>query len=356
MKYPQHLGYYDGKSDPDDFLKKFIGAALIQRKTHITVHNIKQKENEKTRDFIVRYTNETQQVRGLAESQRISGLIHGLRAVELIEHLSTNLPETYDGLTSKAHIWLDARETTSDSSIGRKRKEYGGNGRFSCYGREDNQWGGREKDSGIDILSNLTKTTKQILLTERVASSFPTPTKLITNKKNMEKYCEYHWDHGHDTHSCRNLRREIEEAVESGKLDHLIKGIRQATRIKSELDKPEKTPPAQILTIRSELHRDPPQEQLYQFSSLKDIIPSSELIMIKANIGGLMMRNVQIDGGSECDILYEKYFSELPKSIREKLRKVDRPLIGFAGERTWPIGELRTEVTIGEYRIGKQKK
>ncbi|GJW95752.1 reverse transcriptase domain-containing protein [Tanacetum coccineum] len=72
-------------------------------KTHLAVHNIKQREGESTRAFVTRYTNNTLQILGLHEEQRISGFIHGLRTRSLVEHLSTDLPSTYKGLMEKTY-------------------------------------------------------------------------------------------------------------------------------------------------------------------------------------------------------------------------------------------------------------
>ncbi|GJV85078.1 hypothetical protein Tco_1524976 [Tanacetum coccineum] len=41
------------------------------------------------------------------------------------------------------------------------------------------------------------------------------------------KYCHFHEDHGHDTNQCRELKHQIEEAVKSGQLAHLVKGIKK---------------------------------------------------------------------------------------------------------------------------------
>ncbi|GJR49154.1 reverse transcriptase domain-containing protein [Tanacetum coccineum] len=110
LKMPSHIGSYDGKGDPDNFLHLFEGAIRIQKwlmpvachmftytlkdsariwwnsqkigsilnyedlkakfrsyfsqqkkftKTHLAVHNIKQREGESTRDFVTIYTNDT---------------------------------------------------------------------------------------------------------------------------------------------------------------------------------------------------------------------------------------------------------------------------------------------------------
>ncbi|GJT86930.1 hypothetical protein Tco_1068647 [Tanacetum coccineum] len=120
LKMPSHIGSYDGKGDPDNFLHLFEGAIRMQKwlmlvachmftytlkdytriwwnsqkiggilnneelkakfrshfsqqkkftKTHLAVHNIKQREGERTRAFITRYTDDTLQILDLHEEQ-----------------------------------------------------------------------------------------------------------------------------------------------------------------------------------------------------------------------------------------------------------------------------------------------
>ncbi|GJY78823.1 reverse transcriptase domain-containing protein [Tanacetum coccineum] len=160
LKMPSHIGSYDGKGDPNNFLYLFEGAIRMQKwlmpvachmftytlkdsariwwnsqkagsildykdlkakfrshfsqqkkftKTHLAVQNIKQREGESTRAFITRYTDDTLQILGLHEEQRISGFVHGLRMRILVEHLSTDLPSTYKGLMEKTYTWVEAR-------------------------------------------------------------------------------------------------------------------------------------------------------------------------------------------------------------------------------------------------------
>ncbi|GKB59448.1 hypothetical protein Tco_0915634 [Tanacetum coccineum] len=87
-------------------------------KTHLAVHNIKQREGESTRAFITRYRDDTLQILGLHEEQRISGFVHGLRTRSLVEHLSTDLPSTYKGLMEKTYTWVKAREVATNGASG----------------------------------------------------------------------------------------------------------------------------------------------------------------------------------------------------------------------------------------------
>ncbi|GJW67109.1 reverse transcriptase domain-containing protein [Tanacetum coccineum] len=175
LKMPSHIGSYNGKGDPDNFLHLFEGAIRMQKwlmpvachmftytlkdsariwwnsqktgsilnyedlkakfrsyfsqqkkftKTHLAVHNIKQREGESTRAFITRYTDDTLQILGLHEEQRISGFVHGLRTRSLVEHLSTDLPTTYKGLMEKTYTWIEAREVATNGTPNDRRENF----------------------------------------------------------------------------------------------------------------------------------------------------------------------------------------------------------------------------------------
>ncbi|GJW79548.1 reverse transcriptase domain-containing protein [Tanacetum coccineum] len=73
----------------------------------------------------------------------------------------------------------------------------------------------------------LTRTPKEILAMDNV--NFPPPPSMVgtPKKQNMNKFCDYHQDRGHNTNDCYHLKKQIEEAVASGRLAHLVKDIRQ---------------------------------------------------------------------------------------------------------------------------------
>ncbi|GJZ85663.1 gag-pol polyprotein [Tanacetum coccineum] len=59
--------------------------------------------------------------------------------------------------------------------------------------------------------------------------SFPEPPPLIGTheKQNLNKFCDYRGDRGHNTNDCYQLKKQIEEAAASRKLAHPMKDIRQ---------------------------------------------------------------------------------------------------------------------------------
>nr|GEV18033.1 hypothetical protein [Tanacetum cinerariifolium] len=100
---------------------------LMQKKfskMHLAVHNIKQREGESTRAFATRYTDDTLQILGLREDQRISGFVHDLRTRSLVEHLSTDLPSTYKGLMEKTYTWIEVREVATNEAPSDRRENF----------------------------------------------------------------------------------------------------------------------------------------------------------------------------------------------------------------------------------------
>ncbi|GKC57513.1 hypothetical protein Tco_1085111 [Tanacetum coccineum] len=122
---------------------------------------------------------------GLQEDQRISRFIHGIRTRNLVE----------------------------------KNRD-----RFSHY-----------HGSNHGLLSNLSKTLREILAKEKLAKIFEQPLRMLRNKRlhDMSKYCHFHEDHGYDTNDCHKLRHQIEEAVKSVQLSYLIKGIKKGIAAKA---------------------------------------------------------------------------------------------------------------------------
>ncbi|GJZ06673.1 hypothetical protein Tco_0540466 [Tanacetum coccineum] len=151
------------------------------------------------------YTDDTLQILGLHEEQRISGFVHGLRTRSLMEFLSTDLPTTYKGLMFK-------KTSSWDNNKRKKNRD-----RFSPYCGSNHR-----------LLSNLSKSPREILATEKVTKTFEHP-RLPRSRwsRNMSKYYHFHEDHGHDTNHYRELRHQIEEAVKLGQLAHLVKGIKK---------------------------------------------------------------------------------------------------------------------------------
>ncbi|GJV30802.1 reverse transcriptase domain-containing protein [Tanacetum coccineum] len=196
----------------------------------MAIHNIKQREGGRTRAFITRYTDDTLQILGLHEEQRISGFVHGLRTRSLVEHLSTDLPSTYKGLMEKTYTWVEAREVATNGVLNNRRDDPERSKKFSWGNNIGPKDGGRfspYKGQNHKLLSNLVKSPREILTTEKVAKTFEQPPQFPGANWSRTKYCHFHEDYRHETNQCRELRHQIEEAVKSGQLAYLVKGVKK---------------------------------------------------------------------------------------------------------------------------------
>ncbi|GJW16998.1 reverse transcriptase domain-containing protein [Tanacetum coccineum] len=351
LKMSSHISSYDGKGDPDNFLHLFEWAIRMQKwlmpvachmftytlkdsariwwnsqkagsilnyedlkakfrlhfsqqkkftETHLSVHNIKQREGESTRAFAARYTDDTLQILGLHEDQCVSGFVYSLRTRSLVEHLSTNFPSTYKGLMEKTYTWIEAREVATNGAPSDRRENF-------------------------ERSKNLSKSPREILATEK-------------------------------------LRSQIEEAVKSGQLSHLVKGIKKEQakasknqRVEGKKDKYTTPTKAPILMIRQgeSYIRDNTSEDFISegreitFPSVTRGSNSSAPVIIKAKIFGREVGRVHMDSGSSCEVIYEHCFMKLKPSIRASKIDSKVPLIGFLREKSWSSEEIPLEITIG---------
>ena len=51
---------------------------------------------------------------------------------------------------------------------------------------------------------------------------WPVPLTSPLNLRNPMKYCKFHKDHGHDTSECFQLKNQIEELIQNGKLGRYV--------------------------------------------------------------------------------------------------------------------------------------
>nr|GFB82469.1 hypothetical protein [Tanacetum cinerariifolium] len=147
----------------------------------------------------------TLQILGLHEEQHIFGFVHGLKTQSLAEFLFTDLPTTYKGLMEKTYTWIEAKEVATNGAPNDHRECLDRSSKGSSW--DDDKWMQVLSISGSNngLLSNLSKSPREILVTEKVAKTFEQPPRLVRSirSRDMSKYCHFHEDHGHDSNQCR---------------------------------------------------------------------------------------------------------------------------------------------------------
>ncbi|GKA72447.1 reverse transcriptase domain-containing protein [Tanacetum coccineum] len=322
---PSHICSYDGKRDSDNFLHLFEGAIRMQKwlmhvachmftytlkdsariwwnsqkagsilnyedlkakfrshfsqqknftKTHLAVRNIKQRKGESTRAFATRYTDDNLQILGLYKDQRISSFVHGLRTRSLVEHLSTDIPSTYKGKTSK-----DQRRPPG---IITKERKAG-----TDYGHDTNDL--RQLRSQIE---------------EAVKSR-------------------------QRSHLVKGIKKERAKAFENQRLKG--KKDKGTTPTEAPILMIRK---AESYT-RDNTYEDFISEgREITFPSVTRGSNYSAPVIIKEKIFGREVSWVHMDSGSSCEVIYEHCFMKLKPSIRASKIDLKVPLIGFSGEKS----------------------
>ncbi|GJT33390.1 hypothetical protein Tco_0923809 [Tanacetum coccineum] len=126
---------------------------------------------------------------------KISGFMYGITNLELIKRLHDKIPKLVDEMMREA---------------GRKQN-------FDRRGDFRNQ---QRSERRRDKFTLLTKSPKEILALDKGKFKTPPPMTTPIEKRNNNKFCEFHEEVGHNTDECMHLKRQIEELIKAGKLSH----------------------------------------------------------------------------------------------------------------------------------------
>ncbi|GKC19669.1 reverse transcriptase domain-containing protein [Tanacetum coccineum] len=205
-------------------------------------------------------------------------------------------------------------------------------------------------------LSSLTKLPKEILATEpQLNLQPPKPMQLPPKKENQDRYCDYHGEKGHYTNDCFQLRRQLKMALESGKLNHLIKDVRQRVQGNAKGRDVGKDKIINMIRLwpddkkRKSIERDESWMKApisFPPLSVEDVL--DEPLVIEAVIKGYLVRRVYIDQGASLEVMFEHCFENLSPAMKSQLRSTQMDLVGFAGGVVKPLGKIELEVVFGD--------
>ncbi|GJW68880.1 hypothetical protein Tco_0123304 [Tanacetum coccineum] len=145
-------------------------------------------------------------------------------------------------------------------------------------------------------------------------------------KKNVDKFCEFHGEVGHTTDECMHLKRQIEEMLKAGKLSYLIK----------ELKPNNGKDQAKVAKKRGNLQKrqasgNPDGTAMAEGSQTKDypnlLFEDGDLIF-------------SLRGGG--------WDGRFRPEVRSQMIPAATPLVGFSGEIIWPLGQISLLVKIGD--------
>ncbi|GJU21694.1 reverse transcriptase domain-containing protein [Tanacetum coccineum] len=368
-RMPANVKNYDGTGDPDDHLKIFESAATIENWPQpVWCHMFNSMLVGNARNWFSKLPRRS--IDGFEELRRAFSRLNFTQRKRGVPRTPVELShgtyqkandriQTFDELMKRTRSFIQGEAAAADS-----RKGYSNNRSQEQSRRQsndqsssrNNSYRGQRGGRGNDKYTPLTMTPKEILATE--GSNFPKPPPMRTPEEQRvgNGYCEYHRQKGHTTNKCVQLRQLIDKLVKEGRLDHLVKNIKEGKdkqRGGGKKDAPRDK--ADTIYMVQSWQRKTKQKVSQKFSQGSTIsFPTLttdnvvvEPLTIEINAAGHDIHRMYIDGGASADILYEHCFQRLRPEVKSQLNPATTSLTGFTGEKIWPMGQLRLPVIVG---------
>ncbi|GJS99993.1 putative reverse transcriptase domain-containing protein, partial [Tanacetum coccineum] len=159
-----------------------------------------------------------------------------------------------------------------------------------------------------DRFTLLTKTPKEILALDKGKFKPPPPMTTPVEKRNANKFCEFHGKVGHTTDECMHRKRQIEEMLKARKLSHLIKELKQnngkdQTKAAKKGETPTKDKSLAILMdqswqriARKRITQTFSSESVISFSPLGEEDGREGPMIIEAEMGGHCVHRMKTRG------------------------------------------------------------
>ncbi|GJW85697.1 reverse transcriptase domain-containing protein [Tanacetum coccineum] len=378
------------------------------------ITKIVRKANETLTAFKERWTVETGFIMGVPEVMKISSFMDSVKSPELAKRFASSVPKTVDEMMKRLDEFVRAEEAyaLAELPLGESRdihrrlsfpagsrdvhqrltfpaarrddrdgrnssgKDFRKGDYRNSYKGRDNFNTGRHRDYGapyhqrertnrpVPVLSldSLTKCPKEILATEtQLQLPPPRPVANPLRTGDPDKYCDYHQDKGHHTNDCIQLRKQLEIALESGKLNHLMKDLRQRVERRQN-----RNPPVQKVINMVNVHSSKKKKRKdreateswmntpISFPPIMTDDASDEPLIIEAEVEGYLVRRVYVDEGSSVEVMFEHCFENLSEKVKARLRETRTDLVGFAGEVAKPLGKIDLEVCFGNEGLSRR--
>ena len=201
--------------------------------THLM--SVRQGDNEPLEDYTIRFNQEAMQVEDFTDQAAIQAILTGLRPGAFRWDIAKNTPKTLSGVIEEAqkHVIAEGLTFTDESRYQAPPEEEEPKLREDGTPNSDRRKVKSEppppphpRRSQFDRYTPLTIPRRDILyqIQSQNVLKRPKPLKTPFGRKNKNKYCRYHHDHGHDTEDCFELKVEIEALIHRGQLRHFMAG------------------------------------------------------------------------------------------------------------------------------------
>ncbi|XP_059636182.1 uncharacterized protein LOC132278409 [Cornus florida] len=227
---------------------------------------------------------------------------------------------------------------------------------------------------------------KKPMIQDEPYLKWPPKLKSDPARRPRDKYCRFHKDHGHATEDCFNLKDQIETLIRMGHIRKFIVGNDRTDinppRAGRDNRHPDQQPMGEIRVIAGGCagggesssarkayarkiqssfevcevrvqvqHRKMPRLSdpviIFSDEDIKDVQqPHDDPLVVTMMIANYTTRQILVDNGSSAYIIFLDAFSKMNIG-KEKLIPARSPLVGFTGDKVYPLGAVILPVTVG---------
>ncbi|KAK1392246.1 hypothetical protein POM88_011302 [Heracleum sosnowskyi] len=397
---PRSIGTYEQVKRK--FLRHYSHLCRREKDTEALIH-CRQRANEELGDYLVRFKEEAGMVTNLDKVKAAGFLAAGLDPIKG-KKLRSSLYDIPPKSLNDIYVRGEAIRRKIESIGGYKerkkndsREDRMNNSRDDRRGRGDiksrltdnrpDKGADRRRDRDNAVFTPLNTPISKILHEIKGKPGFVRPSRLRTpeNRRNENKYCDYHRDKGHNTDECFHLKKLIEKMIKDGELTQFVgdlrdklesmekqKTIEGGEKYRGEvrtisggtiLNRDSKTARKKYARQVYNLHQTSTAKQPLPISFTEDdyedvIWPHEDLLVINPVIGENKIWRVLVDGGSSVNILYHRTYLKMNLGGEQLDPCHEAPLYGF-GNYPVPIeGTITLSVQLGKapYMIKKEAK
>ncbi|GJX59047.1 hypothetical protein Tco_0290437 [Tanacetum coccineum] len=187
--------------------------------------------------------------------------------------------------------------------------------RYDNHRHDNRRHDNRRQEVNHLRLDSLTKLPSEILATKLYLQLPPCPLTVAPPKReNLDRYCEYHGEKGHYTNDCFHLKKQLKTALESRKLNHLVKYMRQRgnNRGRQTGSSNNRTKMINMVRERGGIHKHKTwfnraedwMNVPISFPSILDEDVSDNPLIIEAKVEDYLIQRVFVDQGAPIQVKF----------------------------------------------------
>ncbi|RVW74933.1 Transposon Ty3-I Gag-Pol polyprotein [Vitis vinifera] len=204
------------------------------------------------------------------------------------------------------------------------------------------------------IRTPLTKSYEKLLpiIHDLPGFRWPIPIRLNPSKRNHNKRCDYHKDHGHTTKTCINLHHMVEDLLKAG---HLKQYVRTAPKGEgSSYDRGPRAPTAPIRAVINYIYGGPlddeysskrKRQRLLRAATVREH-PHRDALILTLGVGDYAVKRILVDPGSSADLLQVAVIKQMDFEL-SNLENPGRTLSEFNNSSTTSLGDVTLPVQAG---------